>query len=291
MTEKTTISERSQLVDAALNLYVGKLQRENAESRTWIKQPNNLISVVAIVISLLSVAYGFRRDYYDSIDKDLQALSNAVSDLSKIDSDMLTASNTDPKRLGSLGLVLNNRRFALLSEADRLIGRLGKRAPHAQLAILGTQYIQVNEYEKATKYFLLLTDQSETPFVRAEGWRSLAVAYEGNEPHDKVRDAFQNAAQLLQDPKDVISLTTVIIIYEQWAGFELGVSNFRAALSYLESALQFATRLPCPTMRPAAVARINGAIQQAATTFKNKDPENAKLAIPTPTAAIGNSGC
>jgi tetratricopeptide (TPR) repeat protein len=278
--EQREDASREKLVDAALNLYIQKIERENAEGKTWIRQPNNLISVVAIVLSFLSVAYGLRKDYYDGIDKDLQSLSANVSDLTKLDSDMLTAAATDPARTTNLELVLNNRRVALLAEADRLINHLGDRAPRAQLAVLGPAYVQVNDYQKAEKYFELLTKPPSSPTMQLEAWRSLAITFslKGPEFSEKARAAFRNATQIFSNPEDVGSLALIMNVYEQWAQFEIGVSNFSLALQRLRDARLAADRLPCPTMRPAAVARLDGEVQQAITSFRNLDPEGASSA-------------
>jgi hypothetical protein len=166
------------MLGEALDLYIQKIKRENNESRSWIRQPNNLISVVAIVLSLVSLGYALLKDHYDGIDKNLQSLSTAVADLTKLDSDVLTATLTDPQRLAALGLVINNRRIALLAEADRLIGDLRDRAPVAQLAVLGPAYVQVNEYMKAIKYFSMTAERASSPTLQSEAWRSMALAYE-----------------------------------------------------------------------------------------------------------------
>jgi hypothetical protein len=291
--EKQDDSARSQLIDDALRLYIGKSQRENTEDKSWIRQPNNFISAVAIVISLLSVAYGFIKDYYDGIDKNLQSLSAAVSDLTKIDTDTLAAAttNTDPAALSNIELVLNNRRIALLAEADRLIAQLGKRAPRTQLAVLGPAYVQVNDYATATKYFLLLTDPSEAPTLRLEAWRSLAATYiiEGRDYYDKARDAFRNAAGVFPKPTDVGSLMLAMNVYEQWAQFELVTSNFQSALQQFENARQLGAQLPCPTLRPSNLTRINGELQQTIMQFQSRDPDGAKQAMPSLAAASDNA--
>ena len=86
---------RSALLGQALSLYIQKIKRENKESRSWKWQPNNPISVVAIVLSLVSLGYGLLKDHYDGIDNNFQSLSTVVTDLTKLDSDILTATLTD----------------------------------------------------------------------------------------------------------------------------------------------------------------------------------------------------
>jgi hypothetical protein len=74
----------------ALQLYVDIASKDLVDSKSWIRQPNNLISVVAICISILGVIYGFYKDIVETNDKNLQELSNIVSDLTKLDADQIT---------------------------------------------------------------------------------------------------------------------------------------------------------------------------------------------------------
>ena len=158
----TSRTSRSELLGEALGLYVQKTRSENEESRSWIRQPNNFISAVAIVLSLVSLGYGLLKDHFDGIDKNLQYLSTVVEDLTKLDSDILTAKLNDPQGLAAFGIVLNNRRVALLAEADRLITDLGNRVPVAQLAVLGPEYVQLEEYTKAIQYFSLTAERASS---------------------------------------------------------------------------------------------------------------------------------
>ena len=260
---------RSRLLGEALDLYIQKIKRENEESRSWIKQPNNLISVVAIVLSLLSLGYALLKDHYDGIDKNLQSLSTTVADLTKLDSDVLTATLTDPQRLTALSLVINNRRVALLSEADRLISDLGERAPVAQLAVLGPACVQINEYTKAIKYFSITAERASSPILRSEAWRSMALAYEfmGSDYKRNVRDAFARAAQVFPDPKDIGSIVLVTTIYGQWAQFEAAHANFADALSRFADARRFAMKLPCPTPRNDFIANLAHEVTQAFAAY------------------------
>ena len=53
--------KNDELIHQALRLFIAKTLRENADQRSWIKQPNNFISAVAIVLSLLGIAYQIYR--------------------------------------------------------------------------------------------------------------------------------------------------------------------------------------------------------------------------------------
>jgi hypothetical protein len=268
---------RSELLGEALDLYIQKIKRENNESRSWIGQPNNLISVVAIVLSLVSLGYALLKDHYDGIDKNFQSLSTAVADLTKLDSDVLTATLTDPQRLATLGLVINNRRIALLAEADRLIGDLRDRAPVAQLAVLGPAYVQVNEYMKAIKYFSMTAERASSPTLQSEAWRSMALAYEymGSDYDQNVRDAFARAAQIFPNPKDIGSIILVATIYDQWAQFEAARANYADGLSRFADARRFATKLPCPAPRSDFIAKLGHEVTQALASYHANDPDQA----------------
>ncbi len=272
---------RSELLGRALGLYIEKIKRENQESRSWIRQPNNLISVVAIVLSLMSLGYGFLKDYYDGIDKNLQSLSTVVTDLTKLDSDILTATLTDPQRFRQFGLVLNNRRLALLTEADRLVDELGGRVPVAQLAVLGPEYQQVNDYTTAIKYFPMTAERTSSPTVRSEVWRSEALVYQAMGPdHDRdARDAFAKAAQVFPDPRDVGSIAVVATIYDQWAQFEASRANYADALSRFAEARRFAAMLPCPTPRSEFIAELGQEATRAFSTYNAKDPGEAAKVV------------
>jgi tetratricopeptide (TPR) repeat protein len=277
---------RTALLSEALGLYIHKIKREDEESRSWIRQPNNFISVVAIVLSLASLGYGLLKDYDDGIDKNLQSLSTAVVDLTKLDSDVLTPTFTDPQRLQALGLALNNRRIALLAEADRLIADLGNRVPIAQLAVLGPEYVQVNDYATAIKYFTMTAERASSPTLKAQARRSMAIAYEymGPDYYRNVREAFGKALELFPDPKDVGSTMLVATIYEQWAQFEAGRANYTEALARFADARRFAMKLPCPSPRADFIAKFSQEVSQALAAYHG-NVSNKTEAVATLTSA------
>jgi tetratricopeptide (TPR) repeat protein len=284
---------RAPLIDRALELYIEKTRKENADKSAWIMHPNNFIGVVAICLSLLSVGYGFKKDYFDGIDKDLQSLTSVVSDLTKLDSDMLSSPRpADPQQADSLATFQNNRRFAMLAEADRLIERLGNRVPPIQLAVLGPEYFQVNDYQKAEKYFMQLTEPPASLAMRSEAWRSLAIAYVNQGPafSDKARAAFSKAASLISDPQDTGSLGIVVTTYEQWAQFELNGGKYSLALQHLQDARKFAVRLPCPKLRPDAISSIDAAIKAVAPMVQDQGQEKTAVTNLELTNATDN-GC
>jgi tetratricopeptide (TPR) repeat protein len=267
-------------VQNALHLYIQKTTRENAEGRSWIRQPNNFISAAAFVISILGAGYQMTKDHWDTTDKDLASLSVIVSDLTKLDSEVLTAAATNPRVADNLGIYFANRRVALLEEADRLIDSLGKKAPHAQLAVLAPEYSQVGDYDKALTYFRLLTQPPASTMERLSAWRSIALVYfsEGPAAYDEGRNAFRQAAAVLPDPKDIGSINLLVLLHEQWAQFEEAAQQYAAAVQHLDEARKLVNRFPCMPEQATAAARLDGEGRQAIDELRRHDAAQAEAA-------------
>ena len=240
-----------ELVDAALRAY---LKDGKSKSVSWIKHPNNLISVVAITISILGVMYGFYKDHRDSINRDQQSLSSIVSDLNKLDEEQANAAGGGS---GELGRIIANRRLSLLADADRLTGNLGAHAPRAQLAVLGAAYVQDGEVEKAIKYFKLVTEEPATPYMRISAWRSLAYVYESLGPKNdaQVRDAFKNAVGVAPDATDPTTVNQVVQIYLNASDFEYKNGRLPEAFEQIALAKAMAAHITC-AMGGATLARM-----------------------------------
>jgi tetratricopeptide (TPR) repeat protein len=276
----TDTAERDQLVKSALHLFIQKARREDAEARSWIRQPNNFISAVAIVLSLLSVAYQLRKDYTDGIDKDLAALSSIVSDINKLESDALTTSITNQEAMSNFGTVIANRRVALLAEADRLINGLGNKAPNAQLAILGPEYVQIGDYDTALKDFVYLTQPTVPEMEQISAWRSIAILYfdEGPDKYGKAREAFTKAAQVQPDPKGIGSINVVLEVREQWSSVEMAAGQIPAAFAQVNMARALVTRLPCLPEQATIAIRVESEAAKVLAALKDRDPVSALAA-------------
>lgn len=266
------------LVNDALRLFIEKTRRENSEDRSWIKQPTNFISVVAIVLSLIGIAYQILRDRADSIDQDLASVSKIASDLIQLDDQTATAANiTDSYRIFA-----NNRRAVLLAEADGLIKGLQNRmfpveVPAAQLAILGPEYAQIGDYNTALKYLQLLTTQQSSPAQQVEAWRSIATLYsdEGPEKFQDARNAFSNAVKVYPDPRDFGPIQLEIAVHEQWANFESFSQNYEGEFREINDARVLTNGYPCVAGRDVLVGRLNAEGQSALDQLAKSDPAKA----------------
>ena len=77
--------------------------------------------------------------------------------------------------MNEFGRVSANRRLTLLAEADRLTGELKKKAPPNQLAVLGASFAEIYDYDKAEKYFRMMTDEKNPVSLRVSGLKSIAL--------------------------------------------------------------------------------------------------------------------
>lgn len=282
-------AQKDDLIPEALRLFIDKTRRENLETRSWIRQPNNLISVVAIVLSLLSVAYQIYRDWSDAINSDLASLSKIVSDVTQLDSQLLAATTiTD-----NLQTAINNRRVVLLAEADRLINKLGDRVPKAQLAVLGPEYADINDFTTAIKYLQVLTSPTSPRTEQLEAWRSIGILKyeEGPAALDGARKAFDQAAKVWPDPRDVGSITLELSVYEQWGNLELGLQSYPEAFQHLLNARLLVNRLPCTSGGGAIATRIDAQGQGALEYLRKNDPEKARSAGSAWSQAISADKC
>jgi tetratricopeptide (TPR) repeat protein len=270
--------ENDELTHQALRLFIEKTRRENAETRSWIKQPNNLISVVAIVLSLYIAFHQIRKEHADSINQDLASFSKVASDLTQLDYQSATTANATE----DYWTIVNNRRAVLLAEADLLLKELdaeraSSKVPPAQLAALGPEYAKIGDSSTAMKYFQLLAQTSSSPTEKLDALRSIAVLYadEGTDKFEDARKAFAQAANIYPDPKDIYTIGLELQVNEQWANFDSATQNYEAGFQHLEVARSLANRYPCVPMRDVAVARLNAEGQTSLEHLRKSDPAKA----------------
>ncbi len=266
----------SGLIREALTLYIDKTRRDEVETRSWIRQPNNFISVVAIVLSLAGVVYQFAKDRVDGIDQDLASVSQIASELAQMDGQLLSATNVSQ----DAQLAMNNRRVVLLAEADRLINDLGNRVPTAQLAVLAPEYADIGDANTALKYLRLLTDPPASQTERLEAWRSIGVllSYEGPGSLNDSRSAFQQAAAVFQNPTDIGSIGLEITVHEQWSAVEAQTSNYFAAATQISDARFLLDKFACIPARAPIVERVDTEGQQALQNLRRFEPSEAAAA-------------
>ena len=262
---KSTSPTVRQTLLEALTLYVADMKKQAAKTGPWLREPNNLISTVAIVLSLASFGWGFYKERRDDIDKDLAALSAVVADLTKLELDLTSARaqpNANPAVLAEVANGFANRRLVLLAEADRLTQSLGDKAPRVQLAVLGASFIHNLQYDKAIEYFTLTTDAKTPALTRMAAWRSLAAVNSqmGPAKYEITRKHFAEAVATIPDPQDHYSVYMVVEVHKQWAGYEVASGKPAEGLKILVKALELTTRMPCPGHRKQLFADLSALI-------------------------------
>ena len=271
------------LVNAALKAY---LTSNPGKSQTWIRHPNNLISVVAIVLSVLGVVYGFYKDWRDSIDRNLQALTGITTDLAKLNTEYFATTGQSARedgkeqyRLGEIARSLASRRFALLAQADRLTAELGDKVPGGQLSVLGVAFDEAYEFDKAVQYFEKTTTPSNSTILRVLGWRSIGLVNikRGSHFYQAAREAFYKAINVAPELEDYVSAHASLEVYEQWSQFELDLKKDREAIQILLQGRERISRYSCQANMPDILAMFDDLIQSAIKTIKTHIPNTSDL--------------
>ena len=294
----------AKLVNASLQAYL----KHNPGTTSWIKQPNNLISVVAISLSILGVVYGFYKDWKDTINKNKQALAAIITDLTKLDTDFFSIGNQPTKNIATAGVqpgnqptpvvangfidaqaeqvrlteyrrTLTNRRLVLLAEADRLTDELGEGIPLNELMVLAVSFGQVAQYEKAVRYFEKVTTQSTSRVAQLTGWRAIGLvnAQRGPEFIEATRTAFSKASQAIPESKDAVAMYGIIEAYQPWADFEFGINNYRVSVELLLRAKHQLVEFPCQAGKSKLLTLLDNEIQSKLTAL---DTRAADIATP-----------
>ena len=320
------------LFDEALRTYLRKENGRKSSFYSWVLEPGNRMSIIAFVISVMGVLYGFYKDHADGIDKEQQALSSIAVELTKLDtewasliiasvrakSSLLTQVGTggvagsqrylslqanDPieKQRGELaqqevnalaewGRVANNRRLALLAEADRLIadldtksifawvlGKIGVALPQkvtsSELAVLGTAYQQVYQYERAMGYFLRLTGPENSELTRATGWSSAAnvAALRGRDFYQTAREYYAKGFALLEDSVEPGTINQAVMIGRAGAVLDMFDKDENGAVEMLLRSARLAVKIPCRAGQSGVLAPVRQAVAEAQDAARERD--------------------
>lgn len=216
----------------AADLYIQVAERDLRAKPAWFKQWSNWISMVALAISIGTFLYQRSKDTHDALEKNLTLLSQDISELAKVPLD------------GSA--VAFNRRIALVTDAERLIQAVGDKAPGEQIGLLGVDYEQMSDYDKAVASYTRMSQSTSLP-VQYGGFRSLGISYfrKGSSFEKDGRNAFTQAEAIYLEPKSpqIISFDAHLEI--DWANVETDHGNFAEAAKHLVKARFLANRFPC----------------------------------------------
>ncbi len=293
------------LLNDALRVYIEETSQKSEKSKPWLKEPSNLISLIAVFLTVIGVLYGFFKDRVDSEDKNLQALSLLTLELTKLDSDQvnvilssirfinaLPASETlrsgpvsprnavarqEEQGVNEWKRFANNRRLALLAEADRLTSELGKKTPVNQLMVLATEFQQIYDFEKAHKYFIQATGVTSL-ITQSMAWKSAGIVstLRGGEFYEVARREFQMASELLAQSSSYSLISLAVGVEQAWAHSEFQRNDLNASLERLIYAKHLSLKIPCVAGRPLVSGPVDGDIEMLLETAKKNSFEVGK---------------
>jgi len=250
-----------------------------AESDTRAWKPSNVLSAVAIVVSLLFGGISIYRDSIGARWGAVRELGQTIENLTSVEKEIarVAANAYDDPAEYQAAISLANRRLALLESANRLVERLGDEVTGPELAILGASYSQVNEYERAEDYFRRLGELGASPTLQAAGWRSLGnhLAAQGVHRFGEAREAFRKSVVVLAQDQNVSASLVSAENLVYWGQAAQAYGFLPEAMKQYLDARDLYARLPCIPARERFLKRV----EQQVAVVAGIDDEAEQLAI------------
>jgi tetratricopeptide (TPR) repeat protein len=228
-------------------------------SKPWLKDwltPSNLISLIALVVSLITAAYTLPIQYNQDIRAKEEQLRQIIINLLDLDKELQESilPIKDPIKQFNAGSLLNSKRQVYLNTAEIIASQIPDNVTASQYIILASQRFRDANYQLAKDYFEKAIDVSKkAPKTRASilnqhyALRNLATFYYQNQPlrsFEEGKNYFSEAIRLLESGNDDTSLYVLGETYEIWGIANL-YNNFKEdGYSDLEKAKKYYLSLP-----------------------------------------------
>ena len=230
--------------------------RIREQNRPWYRIPSNLISVLAVGVTVAIFATSYvssqvetqfqRAQQFSQVLEEISALASEEIEIYRIDMPPITRTNAS--------LMISNRRAALISKADRLLKNVkDNEISKFDLLLLTPAYMSIGRYvdaEEILKNFA--SDKTAQPVLKAMAWRSLITLYSnlGPERIDDAKEAAKQGLKLIADEDNNILTQTMSVTIHTWlASYLMIVRSYEDALRNLLAAERDAWTMPCTPNR------------------------------------------
>ena len=180
-----------------------RLERKLAgQQRPWYKRASDVFSLLAVAIAALSVVISSVSQREQTSGEDRRHLSAIFNEIGSVNAEMakLLALPIREDQKEFAGYALNNQLWTLLQDADRLAEKLENELGPLELAVLGANFAQIADLDRAERYIteFLQTDVSQVQ--RATAYRSLAnlIVLKGKGHFGMAHDNFRKAIAALK---------------------------------------------------------------------------------------------
>ena len=288
---------------------LGQVEQELAKySRPWLRTPSNIISIIAVVvsISIFSITYlsGKKETQFQKLQQ-ISQIIDQISALTRKEAELYRTSQTHFERVGKSTAIANSR-MALINQVDRLLSDVDKNSvSRSDLALLSSAYASVGRYKLAKKYLLNLAKEEGEPLAwRVMAWRSIVGLY-GYLGFEHVEDAKKAAKQGLKligsEHNDIILKVESILIPYTLAFNLIMLRRYDEAFDQLLEAERNAWTMPCLPNRQGFLTMVNAEISKILLHYPdgredllraranyNQQCWNDRVAIATLSAAQNN---
>jgi tetratricopeptide (TPR) repeat protein len=285
---ETVIHAKSEESERPLDLLAKRVDlleiASHEKNRPWYRQPSTIVSVIALLVSLGATIYSQSASKQESIRSKKEELRKLVLNLIEVHQSMrngVVSPSQDPQ-----AVVFQHR--VLLRSALRLVKQIPDEVSSSEYVILSSEVQTLGETSEAERCLRKAVDASASTLEKAQTLIWLGNFYFKFGPRhslDKGRDAFQRAAQSLEQQSDPYAIDLRGQAFETWAAAELRNGFIEQANAKLEQARTIYTTLPKDF--PYRAARLGNLDRRVKTIVVSVGPESPLLGGLKPPEDVG----
>ena len=238
------------------------------QQRPWYKRASDVFSLIAVTVAAMSVVISLVLHREQIAIEDRKHLSAIFNEIGSVNAEMakLLSLPIHENQKEFAGYALNNQLFTLLQDADRLVKKFKFELEPLELAVLGVNFAQVSDLDRAEHYLASLLQADASPIQKAAGYRSLAniIILKGKGHFRKAHENYVKAIAALEGTTSLHAGRELANIHVLQARLNIAEHKFDDARAGLSKAWAAIRALPCIedlTYLAAAVRRYAKVVQ------------------------------
>lgn len=238
-----------------------------ADRKSWLRVPSNIISLTAVVVTLAIFAVTFTANKQSAQFEKRQSLSSVIAEISALTQEevnIVESSMSERARMNSQTGIAN-RRVALVRKADALLAEVPEGISKLDMTILAAAYASIGRLEEAEQHYRDLAEsKSEPPYLRLMALRSLISLYTvmGEERIADATAAYEAGMDLIRSA-DTQHLANSKSSMAAWLSeVLLTYRRYEEARPFIIAGERAAWLLPCQPYRNTALNLIESQIRR-----------------------------
>ena len=240
----------SQTSSTSVEDRLGRLERAlPKQQRPWYKRASDVLSLLAVAIAALSVIISLVSQREQAVSEDRRRLSAIFNEIGSVNAEMakLLALPITENQKEFAGYALNNQLWTLLQDADRLAGKFENELGPLELAVLGANFAQVADLDRAERYLAHWLQADVSPIQRAAAYRTLAnlIVLKGKGHFGTAHDNYRKAVAVLERTTSLHAGRELANIHIMQARLNIAEHKLDDARTSLDKAWSAIRALPC----------------------------------------------